>query len=307
MRPDLTSLALFIRIAETRSITKAAAASHIALAAASRRVAQLEDQLGVDLLHRSARGVELTPAGEALLFHAREMMDRMDQMRAEISDYTMGAKGVVRMQANASALAQYLPEDLASFSAAHPAIKVSLGEERSSAIVAALLAGHTDVGIVMEGAEGADALELYDYRADTLVCALPMKHSLRAKSLPFDALLDHDFVGLESNTVISRLCSHQALLAGKPLRLRVQVKSFDVVARLIQAGLGIGVLPEAAVNVYAKSMGLRYIHLTDPWAQRRMFVGVRQYSMLPAAARQLVDHLVGTKNPTPISRPPEPA
>jgi DNA-binding transcriptional LysR family regulator len=205
------------------------------------------------------------------------------------------------MQANASALAQYLPEDLAAFAVSHPAIKVTLGEERSSAIVAALLSGHTDVGIVMEGAEGADALELYDYRADTLVCALPVKHPLRAKSLAFEALLDHDFVGLESNTVISRLCSRQALIAGKTLRLRVQVKSFDVVARMIQAGLGIGVLPEAAVNVYAKSMGLRFIRLTDPWAQRRMFVGVRQYALLPAAARQLVDHLAG-KNAAAVPR-----
>ena len=306
MRPDLASLTLFIRIAETKSITKAAAACHIALAAASRRVSQLEDQFGVELLHRSARGVELTPAGEALLFHARQMMERVDQMRAEISDYTMGAKSVVRMQANASALAQYLPEDLAAFSATHPAIKVSLGEERSSAIVAALLAGQTDVGIVMEGAEGADAIQLYDYRADTLVCALPVKHPLRAKTLAFNQLLDHDFVGLESNTVISRLCAHQADLAGKPLRLRVQVKSFDVVARLIQAGLGIGVLPEAAVKVYAKSMGLRFIRLGDAWAQRRMFVGVREYRLLPAAARQLVDHLAGGK-PTPIAKPPQSA
>ena len=290
MRPDLTSLALFIRVAESRSITPAAAASHTAPAAASRRITQLEDQLGVTLLHRTARGVELTPAGEALLFHAREMMDQMDEMRADMSDYTLGAKGVVRMQANASALAQYLPEDLAS--AAHPAIKVSLGEERSSAIVGALLAGSTDVGIVMEGAEGADAVQLFDYRADTLVAALPVKHALRAKSLAFERLLDHDFVGLESNTVISRLCAHQATLAGKPLRLRVQVKSFDVVARLIQAGLGIGVLPEAAVRVYAHTMGLRSVRLTDGWAQRRMFVAVRQYGALPAAARQLVDHLV---------------
>jgi DNA-binding transcriptional LysR family regulator len=295
MRPDLSSLALFIRVAETKSITKAAAASHIALAAASRRIAQLEGQVGVELLRRSARGVDLTPAGEALLFHARRMMEQVDQMRAEISDYTMGAKGLVRMQANASALAQYLPADLASFSAAHPAIKVAMGEERSSAIVSALHAGATDVGIVMEGAEGAEGLELFDYRADTLVAVVPVRHPVRAKRLAFEKLLDYDFVGLESNTVISRICAHQAMLAGKPLRLRVQVKSFDVVARLIQAGLGIGVLPEEAVHAFARPMGLRAVRLTDPWATRRMFVAVRRYDALPAAARQLVDHLVGKR------------
>jgi DNA-binding transcriptional LysR family regulator len=301
VRPDIASLALFIRIAETKSITKASRDRHIALAAASRRVTQLEDQFGVALLRRSARGVELTPAGEALLFHARQMMEQVDQMRAEISDYTMGAKGLVRMQANASALAQYLPEDLASFSAKHPAIKVALGEERSSVIVAALLAGTTDVGIVMEGAEGAERLQLFEYRADVLVVVVPRKHALRAKSTSLEKLLDYDFVGLESNTVISRCLTHQATAAGKPLRLRVQVKSFDVVARLIQAGLGIGVLPEAAARAFATPMGLRHVKLTDAWATRRMYVAVRQYAALPAAARQLVDHLAG-QNPFPAKK-----
>ncbi len=290
MRPDISSLALFIRVAELKSITRAAKASHIALAALSRRIAQLEDQFGVQLLHRSARGVELTPAGTALLFHAQQMMAKVDAMRAEISDYSKGAKGLVRIQANASALAQYLPGDLASFAAAHAAIKLALEEERSSAIVDAVRSGATDVGIVMEGAE-ANGLQLFDYRTDTLCAVVPRRHPVRARALAFAKLLDHDFVGLESNTVISRLMLDEASRAGKPLRLRVQVKSFDVLARMVQAGLGIGVLPEAAAQAFGRSMGLRFISLTDPWAARKMYVCVRQYASLPAPARQLVDHL----------------
>lgn len=291
MRPDLASLALFVRIAELRSITKAAAASHIALAAASRRVAQLEDQLAVQLLYRTARGVELTPAGNALLVHAREMLEKVGALRAEISDYSKGVKGVVRIQANASALAQYLPDDLASFSAAHPAIKIALEEERSGAIVAAVQTGTTDIGIVMEGAP-ADGLQLVDYRTDTLCAVVPRKHAVRARRLAFAKLLDHDFVGLESNTVISQVMLAQARQAEKPLRLRVQVKSFDVAARMIQAGLGIGILPEDAARAFAKSMGLRLIGLTDAWAKRRMYVAYRNYAALSAPARQLVDHLL---------------
>jgi len=290
MRPDLASLALFVRIAETRSITKAAEANHIALAAASRRIAQLEGQFGVQLLFRTARGVELTPAGNALLFHARAMLSQVDEMRAEISDYSKGVKGMVRIQANASALAQYLPGDLAAFAAAHPAIRISLEEERSGAIVEAVHRGATDVGIVMEGAD-ADGLQLLDYRADTLGVVVPKKHPVRARKVAFAKLLDEDFVGLESSTVISQLMLAEAQRAGKPLRLRVQVKSFDVVARLVQAGLGIGVLPEAASQAFAGPMGLRVISLADPWATRRMFVCVRQYATLSAPARQLVDHL----------------
>jgi DNA-binding transcriptional LysR family regulator len=294
MRLDLTSLALFIRVAESRSITKAAQQSHIALAAASRRIAQLEDQLGVHLLFRSARGVELTPAGTALLASARDMMARVDGIRAELSDYAKGVKGIVRIEANASALAQYLPSDLAAFLAKHPAIKLALGEERSTAIVQAIHAGRADVGIVMEGAE-TSGLQLFEYRTDLLCAVLPKKHPVRARKLPFAELLDQDFVGLESNTVISQLMLAQARERGVPLRLRVEVKSFDVVMRMIQAGLGIGVLPEAAAKPFAGPMGLRVVALTDGWAQRRMYVAVRDYAGLPAPARLLVDHLVPSR------------
>jgi DNA-binding transcriptional LysR family regulator len=219
------------------------------------------------------------------------MLGKVDEMRAEISDYSKGAKGMVRVQANASALAQYLPRDLADFATAHPAIKVSLSEERSAAIVEAVRSGGTDVGIVMEGAE-APGLELYEYRTDVLCAVVPRKHRVRERKLAFARLLDEDFVGLEGNTVISQILLAQAAQAGRPLRLRVQVKSFDVVARLVQAGLGIGVLPEEAALAFAKPMGLRLVLLTDAWARRRMFVCVRQYASLPAPARLLVDSLV---------------
>jgi DNA-binding transcriptional LysR family regulator len=291
MRPDIASLALFVRIAETGSITRAASQGHIALAAASRRIAQLEDQFGVQLLYRTAKGVELTPAGTVMLAHARRMLDSVGEMRAEISDYAKGSKGVVRIQANASALAQYLPDDLASFAAQHPAVRISLVEERSGAIADAVRDGNADVGIVMEGAN-PEGLKLHDYRTDVLCAVVPKKHPVRARHLAFAKLLDYDFVGLESNTVISQILLEQARLADKPLRLRVQVKSFDVVARMTQAGLGIAVLPVDAARSFAGSMGLRLIGLTDAWATRRMFVAVRAEGALTAPARQLVEHLV---------------
>jgi DNA-binding transcriptional LysR family regulator len=303
MRPDLASLALFIRIAETKSITKAAQACHIALAAASRRVAQLEEQYGVQLLHRTARGVELTPAGNAMLLQARQVMGQVDELRAELSDYTKGGKGLVRVHANTSALAQYLSQDLATFAAAYPAIKIAIEEHRSGAIVQALQAGMTDIGIVMEGPPTGE-LECFDYRTDILVAVLPKKHPLRGKRLAFAKLLPYDIVGLESDTVISQLLATAAAAEGKPLRLRVQLKGFDVVAKMIQAGLGIGVLPEGAAESFARPMGLRLVPLTDAWARRRMWVCVRDYAALPASARQLADHLIAPAKAGIAPRPP---
>ncbi|HEX7560030.1 MAG TPA: LysR substrate-binding domain-containing protein, partial [Usitatibacter sp.] len=163
-------------------------------------------------------------------------------------------------------------------------------EHRSGAIVQALQGGATDIGIVMEGAPTGE-LQCFDYRTDTLVAVLPKSHPLRGKRVPFAKLLPYDIVGLESDTVISRLLAAAASAEGKPLRLRVQLKGFDVVAKMIQAGLGIGVLPEGAAKSFARPMGLRLVPLTDAWATRRMWVCVRDYAALPASARQLVDHL----------------
>lgn len=289
--PDLASLALFARIAETRSITKAAELSHIALAAASRRIAHLEARLGAKLLERTARGANLTPAGAALLAHAHKILSQVNEMQAELADFGKGGKGVVRIQANSSALAQFLPEELAAFSTAYPGAKVALFERRSASIVRALREGETDIGIVMAGVP-TEGLACFDYRTDRLVAVVPKAHRLRGRSIPFVKLLDFDIIGLESNTAISQLLAQRALAEGKPLKLRVQVNGFDVVGKMTQAGLGIGVLPEIAARAFVRTLGLRIIPLADKWARRRMLLCVRDYEALAPLARHLADHLL---------------
>jgi len=290
MLPDLFSLALFVRIAETRSITKAAEASHIALAAASRRMSLLEHQYGVKLLERTARGAELTPAGRALLHRARQILSQTEQLRAELAEYSSGGKGHVRVQASASAISQYLPADLASFSDVVPHAVIALEERFSGEIVQALREGTTDVGVIMEGMP-LDGLEAFEYRTDQLVAVVPKGHALRGRNVTFSSLLDYDFVGLEDATALTRLLIDQAAVVRKPLRARIQVHSFAALCKIIESGLGIGVLPEKAARPFAAAMRLRIIRLGDAWATRRMYVCYREYDALPAIARRLVDHL----------------
>jgi DNA-binding transcriptional LysR family regulator len=288
--PDLVSLALFVRVAETRSITKAAQATHLALAAASRRLTLLEQQYGVKLLDRTARGATLTPAGKAALHRAREILSQADQLRSELSDYASGGKGHVRIQASASAISQFLPVDLATFSTLAPQVVLALEERFSGEAAQALREGTTDIGVIMEGTP-MDGLEWFDYKTDQLVAVVPKKHPLRGRTAVFSSLLDHDFVALESATAITRLLTDQAALARKPLRARIHVHSFAALCKMIEAGLGIGVLPEGAARPFVSAMQLRLIKLSDPWAKRRMYVCVRDYASLPAIARKLVDHL----------------
>jgi DNA-binding transcriptional LysR family regulator len=131
MLPDIDSLALFVRAAELHSLTKAADAPHIGAAAASRRIALLEHRFKTPLLERSPRGVELTPAGAALLPHAKALLAQLNGMEAEMSGHASGRRGALRILANTSALAEYLPDDLASFAKQHPDIVVIV-EERWS-------------------------------------------------------------------------------------------------------------------------------------------------------------------------------
>lgn len=294
MLPDLVSLALFVRVAETHSITKAAEASHIALAAASRRMSLLEHQYGVKLLNRTARGAELTPAGKAVLHRARQILGQVDQLQSDMSEYASGGKGHVRIQASASAISQFLPADLATFAMLAPQVVIALEERFSGEIVQALREGATDVGVIMEGTP-MEGLEWFDYKIDQLVAVVPRKHPLRSRSVVFSSLLDYDFVALESATAITRLLIDQAAVARKPLRARIQVHSFAALCKMIEAGLGIGIMPEGAAHPFVAAKQLRLVKLGDPWAKRHMYICVRDYESLPAIARKLVDHLQRTK------------
>jgi DNA-binding transcriptional LysR family regulator len=294
--PDLVSLALFVRVAESRSITKAAESSHIALAAASRRLSLLEHHYGVKLLERNARGASLTPAGQAMLHRARQILGQVDQLKTDMSEFAGGGKGHVRVSASASSISQSLAADLASFANVAPQVVVALEERFSGEIVQALREGATDIGVIVEGTP-TDGLTCFDYATDQLVAVVPKKLPLRSRSMLYSSLLDYDFVTLESATATTRMLIDKAAAANKPLRARIQVHSFAALCKMIEAGLGVGVMPEGAARPFVAAMELRLVRLSDAWTRRRMYVCVRDYDGLSTIARKLVDHLARSREP----------
>jgi DNA-binding transcriptional LysR family regulator len=276
MLPDIDSLALFVKAAEFRSLTRAADASHIGLAAASRRIVLLEHKLKCALLDRSPKGVELTPAGATLLAHAKQLLIQLNQMQADMDDHAAGRRGRLRILANTSAMTQFVPADLARFTRAHPDVRLIVEEEWSPQIISAVLAGEADVGVVMEGLS-TDGLDTMAYRSDRLAVVLPNDHTLAARDeVHFSDVLDYDLIALETGSSLMRLLTEQAVSLEKGLRLRVQVRGFEVVCRMVQAGMGIGLLPFLAANVLSEGMGLEVRALADPWAVRRMLICVKK-------------------------------
>lgn len=294
MLPDIDSLALFVRAAELRSLTKAAEASHIGLAAASRRMALLEHRFKTALFERSSRGVELTPAGASLLPHAKALLIEINQMHAEMRDHADGRKGALRILANTSVMTESLPDDLASFAKHNPDVRLVVEERWSAEIVRSLLAAEGDIGIIVEGLR-TDGLDTFAYRTDRLAVVMREDNPLaRVENLRFVDVLDDDLIALESGSSMMRLLADQAVLLEKTLQLRVQVRSFEAVCRMVQAGLGTGLLPYQAASALGRGMGLVARPFAEDWAERTMLVCVKTDRPANTSLAKLLNHLAAT-------------
>jgi DNA-binding transcriptional LysR family regulator len=291
VRFDLVDLSLFRHVVEAGSITHGAERAHLALAAASTRVRNMEDALGVALLTRGRQGVVPTPAGRTLLQHARAILRQAERLHEDLGAYSGGLAGQIRVLSNTNALTEFLPEALSSFLSSHPNVSVDLEERLSDEIVGLIAEGVADLGIVA-GTVDAGGLETYPFRRDRFVLVVSGEHPLAKRTkIAFEDVLDHDFVGLDRSSALQRFLAGKAVRIGRPLRLRVQLRSFDAVCRLVECGVGIGIVPETTARRVQKTMAIAVVPLTDPWAVRELTICVRNMKELPLYARQLVEHL----------------
>lgn len=293
MRLDLASLRLFVTACRRGSITAAAESHNIAASAVSRRLSELEAEAGLSLLERSRRGVVPTEAGTALLRRAEDMLRLADNIEGDLADFGAGIRGAVRLAANTSAATQYLPDDLARFSTAHPDIRIELRELVSSDIVATVTDGIADLGIAASHVS-MTGLATRPYRTDRLVTVVPKGHGLAdAGPVRLQDLVAHDFIALQGNSSLRALIEKKAEDMGGKLRVRVDIMSFDGIRRMVAAGLGISVLPEGAVRPYLPTLPIEAVEIGEDWAVRNLLVIARDFAGLSPAARALLATLAG--------------
>ncbi len=294
-RLDLVSLSLFNLVVRTGSISRGAELAHLAVGAASKRISDLEAAVGTELFERHSRGVTLTLAGHALQRHAQRILADVDHLAADLSDHAAGIVGVVRMVANTSAVTQFLPADLARFVNTHAGIRIEMDESDSREAVLAVVDGRAEIGIFAERTP-TFGLQTMLYRRDRLVLVVPDCHALATRGvqapLLFADVADLDFVSLPKETSLAQRLAAESAGIGRRLRVRIHVRSFDAMCQMVAAGLGVAVLPDAAVQPYLRSMGLVRIALADPWVDRDLLIGVRDLAALARPVRLLLDHLV---------------
>jgi DNA-binding transcriptional LysR family regulator len=290
MRFDLTDLRLFLSVVEHGSLTQGARAMHLALASVSERIAGMEAALGAPLLERNRRGVRATAAGLALVRHARSILGQVEQMRGELRTYATGLKGRIRLLSNTAALASFLPPRLNRFLAAYPDLSIDLEERPSTEIVQALAEGRADLGIVADIADLAN-LQTHLIAQDQLVVVASESHRVaRLASAAFAEILDEPFVGLSDAALEAHLAERASRL-GRQIQYRIQMRSIEHVAMMIETGIGIAIVSEVSTDTLRRP-GLVIVPLSEPWAARRLHLCARDFSALTPHADLLAQQLL---------------
>lgn len=276
MRYDLTDLRVFLAVADAGNVSRGAERCHLAPSSASLRLKGLEETVGARLLTRQARGVTLTPAGRVMVEHARRCVAQLEQMHADLMPFSQGLSGHITLFANNNAISSHLPDDLARFFVAYPAVRITLEERLSLDIVAAVAAGRADIGVVAVESEHPE-LVFRPYREDQLVLLTPLQSALgKLRAVDFATCLREPFISLQHGTALhTYLMNHAAALGGR-LDLRVQVSGYRAIARLVASGAGIGIVPRSALEPSDHEQ-LAIVELAEPWARRNLRVCVQRH------------------------------
>jgi DNA-binding transcriptional LysR family regulator len=288
---DPVSLRLFVTVCEERNIAAAAAREGIVPSAVSKRISAIEQHTGTRLLDRGRRGVVVTPAGETLWRYARELLQTVERMHAELGEFAQGVQGNVRVFATMSAIAQFLPDDISAFIKKQQRVKVSIDERVSSEVVRGVEEGRADIGVCWDAAD-LRRLASYPYRRDQLVVIVHPQHALaRRRSVAFEETIDFEHVDIVAGSIIQSTLARHAAAAGKAMRYRIQVSTVDAACRMVAANLAVAIVPREGAAAFQKPLGLKIVPLENPWARRTFVICVRGDSGLSVPARLLVDSL----------------
>ncbi|WP_372372307.1 LysR substrate-binding domain-containing protein [Xanthomonas sp. NCPPB 1638] len=272
MQVEFVDLRIFVAVAEAGSITAGADRVALSLAAASARIRALELQLGAAVFERGRRWVTLTAAGQVLLRHARVLARQEQAMRSELGDYGPGGQVTLRLAANTAALSEWLPECVADFLLAHPRVDLILAECGSEEAADAVRDERADLAVVAGHADFT-GLQRRPFREDRLVVAMAASHPLAGtRVLRLADIADMQLLALSADNALQRHLRTHLARAGVQLRIRARVPGIDTLCRMLARGVGVAIVPHAALACSRAGQQLVAVTLDEAWAQRALSI-----------------------------------
>lgn len=291
MALDLKTLHLFLNIAKTSNMTHGAHKTCISVAAASARIKALEEELNTELFIRAGRGVALTGAGHRLLKHAQLIMRQVDHLNDDLVEPEAESPEYIRIFASTTVATLILPEALTGYLTEHHWVNIGIQERPSKDIARGIFEGSADLGIVA-GSMSTHGLQVMPLGFDKLVIVVPAGHLLDGPSpQKLKNVLALPHIGFRQGSTLQKFVSRQAELLGQSMHWRIHVSNFEALCRMVGAGVGVSVVPEAAALRYGTIMQIKSVPLDEPWAMVKRSMLVKDFSSLPDCTKKLIETL----------------
>ncbi|ARU93688.1 LysR family transcriptional regulator [Tatumella citrea] len=291
MRLDLSDLKLVVCIADAGSITRGAEHASLAVGSASERLKSIEQDSGVKLFFRHPRGISLTEAGEILVGHARELLARHQRLKTELDAYAKGIKGKVRLYANTSAMASFLPGKLATWLSEHSNVTIELEERTSEDIINSIRNGIAEAGLISDAVDAGELI-LEPLADDRLALIIPVTHPLKLRdNATLSEVISEPFIGLYPGNALQDHISGHARKTGNALCYRIRMSSFEGICEMVSNGIGVAVIPVSLAERFSKKFHYHILPLNDSWARRRICICYKTPDSLSPAMAELIDFL----------------
>lgn len=290
MKFDLIDLRIFVSAIEGGSLTAAAGQNNIVVAAVSARLKKLEESFNIKLFERTGRGIRPTLAGEMFARNARKLIDDARRAQTALDNFADGRGGHVRLLSNTNMLAEHMPHVLGTFLASHPEVTVSVEDKPSLEVVSLLRNGEADIGIVASSAD-MSGLENWRFVPDRLVLVTPPEHPLAASPEKYSRILDFKLIGLSKHTALMQFMGRLANELGRTVDYRIRAENFESACRMVECGEGVAIVPQTAAHRYARNMAIGITDIDENWADRNLYICVRNELQLPSYVASLLEHL----------------
>jgi DNA-binding transcriptional LysR family regulator len=262
-------------VVETKSFSRAAQAKHMTQSAMSRLVKNLEDELGVTLLHRKGKTVLPTTEGRLFYEHAKKILEDYARLAQDISTAARTAKGVLRLGASRTPAIHLLPQALYDFSKAYTGIRIDISVSDTSSVLRELHDGRIDVGIV-EGAITDRAFRAEAVAEDEVVIIAAEDHPLaKKKTVAVQELVSEPFILPDPGSGTREWVSDFFRDAGfdaKKIRVRMTIGSPELIVRMVQAGLGIAFASKWSVFEAIKAGTVKIVRVQGKKMKRHFYL-----------------------------------